>query len=108
MATAALLVVAAVFAPHHLFAQGVEEVGVLYLHDANAVGGAAQRQRHVVGETLATAVDGDKEIVAAAAHTHGDFHLVADDNGARVEAVRGHGRYAQRGRRGLHRLRPWR
>ena len=40
---------------------------------------------------LAAAVDGNQEVMAAAFHIKRDFPIVANDDGADVEAVRGYG-----------------
>ena len=75
--------------PHHFFAEGVEEVVSGALYNADVEGGTADGKAGVFVASLASSVDGDEEVVATAAHFEGDFPIVAHDNGAHVEAIRG-------------------
>ena len=77
--------------PHHLCSQRVEEDVVEALHHLDAVVGARDGEAGGFTARLAASVDGHEEVVAAAFDVEGDFPVVADDDGAHVEAVGCHG-----------------
>lgn len=77
--------------PHHLVAQGIEENVAETLDDLDGVGRPGDGEAGGLAARLAAAVDGHKEIVAAALDVEGDGPVVADDDGSHVEAVGGDG-----------------
>ena len=85
------LLSADVGSPHHLVAQGVEEAVVDSFHYLDGVRGLGDGQAGGLPARLAASVDGHQEVVAPAFHVEGYLTVVADDDGADVEAVGCHG-----------------
>ena len=86
-----IVVLSDVGSPHHLVAQGMEKDVVEALDYFDGVGRAGDGEAGGFTARLAAAVDGYEEVVAAAFDVEGDGPVVADDDGAHVEAVGGDG-----------------
>lgn len=77
--------------PHELVAQGAEEGGAGALEDTDVEGGTTQDEAGVLGARLATAIDSHEELVTATLDAELYLDVVAEGDGAHVEAVWGHG-----------------
>lgn len=68
---------------------------VFDFYDTDRIVGLAQGNDSAVREALASSVDRDKKIVAAAVHFQCDADVVTKDDGADVQAMRCDGRQAE-------------
>ena len=65
------------------------------LDNTHGVGRTAERDFRAVGITVAAAIHGNQEVVAAALDTEANLHIIAEYHGADGQAVRGNGGNAE-------------